>query len=64
MKTIITLLLAIIMVLSLAACQDNQQGNQNTPAPEAVKIGNWAATTEWAAEGEDLKVNSSAGGYL
>ena len=63
MKRIITLLLAIIMVLSLAACQDNQQGNQNTPAPEAVKIGNWAATTEWAAEGEDLKVNSSAGGY-
>lgn len=63
MKRIVTFLLAIIMMLSLAACQDNQQGNPNTPAPEAATIGDWAATTEWAAEGEGLKVNSPAGGY-
>ena len=59
MKKIIAFLLAIVMVLSLAACQDNQ----TTPPPEAAKVGDWDATTEWAVEGEGLKVNSPAGGY-
>lgn len=63
MKRLITLMLAIIMVLSLVACQGNLPNNPNAPAPEAAKVGDWDATTEWAAEGDGLKVNSPAGGY-
>lgn len=63
MKRSIIFLLAIIILLSLSACQEKPQDNPATSAPEPAQLGNWAATTEWAVNGEGLKVNSNTGGY-
>lgn len=63
MKKIVAFLVSIVMMLSLAACQGNQTNNPTAPAPDAAKVGDWDATTEWTAEADGLKVNSSAGGY-
>lgn len=69
MKRVIAFLLMVFMLLSVTACQkDTPQKETPTestsPAQaDSAQLGDWAATTQWSAEGESLKVNSPDGSY-
>lgn len=64
MKRAIVFLLMVFMLLSVTACQKDPSAESTPPAQaDGAQLGEWAATTQWSAEGENLKVNSPDGSY-
>ena len=56
MKKVIAMLLAVLLLVSAAACQKTPTGESKAEEPvERVQLGDWSATADWTAEGERLR---------